>query len=244
MKLGKKPARIDKRTIPLECVLKALPPIPETFDLDNYFPTPMFANDKYGDCVIAGRAHQTMRFEHFEQDTILNITDEEVLEEYWKEGRRFCFDKFIKPDRGLVMLDSMKAWRKGWIAAEKEYNIYAFAKIDQFSQYETKAAMYLLNGINIGIMLPTSAQQQTIWEDVGDTPGSWGGHCVFIIPVWREDDLLTCVTWGYEQLMTWGFFTRYTDEAYAIVDDRNKWMGEDSPLDIDLLESYLKEVTK
>jgi hypothetical protein len=42
----------------------------------------MFGNDVHGDCVIAGRAHQTLRFEDIEQGSVLMITDKEVLKEY------------------------------------------------------------------------------------------------------------------------------------------------------------------
>ena len=37
-------------------------------------PTPMFGNDVYGDCVMAGRGHQTLRFELIEQNKIIKIT--------------------------------------------------------------------------------------------------------------------------------------------------------------------------
>jgi len=248
-RLGKRKPKLDKRTLPFKCALKGLPPIPETFDLetDKKFPTPLYANDLYGDCVIAGRAHHTLRFEHTEQDKILNISDEEVLNQYWKEGKKFCFDK--KPDRGLVMLDSLKHWRKdGWTAAGQEYNIYAFAKINQFDPYEVRAAIYLLNGINVGLALPNSARNQDIWSVVSsdNVPGSWGGHCVYCPPVWGKDSfqlkpLILCVTWGGLKLMTFEFFTRYTDEAYAVLDDKNKWQV-DSRIDVYLLESYLNSL--
>jgi hypothetical protein len=50
----------------------------------------MFGNDTIGDCVIAGRAHQTLRFEDIEPGSVLEaeslmITDKDVLKEYYKE---------------------------------------------------------------------------------------------------------------------------------------------------------------
>ena len=157
MMLGKRPAKLDRRTLPFKCALKGLPPIPEVFDLesDKNIPTPMFKNDVYGDCVIAGRAHQTLRFELSEQNIYIYISDDEVLDQYFKEGKKFCFDN--KPARGLVMLDSLKHWRNdGWTACGNFYNIYAFAKINQFDLYEVRAAIYLLNGVYIGLALPGS----------------------------------------------------------------------------------------
>jgi len=72
MKLGKTPAQRDKRNIKLATLLyRALPPVPDQWDFDLDFakvpiPTPAFANDRLGDCVIAGRAHMTlMVYVHF-----------------------------------------------------------------------------------------------------------------------------------------------------------------------------------
>jgi len=67
--LGKRPAKFDSRNIRfsdiLRVPLKKLPPIPDEYSIDvhlpNVMPTPMFANDQWGCCVIAARAHQTLR---------------------------------------------------------------------------------------------------------------------------------------------------------------------------------------
>src|SRR5881397_2060435 len=87
-KLGKAPAKRDRRNLLFSAVLKRPPPAPPAYDFDLEHPgtpTPMFLNDTYGDCVIAGRAHQTLRFESLEQGKRLTIADREVLEEYFKE---------------------------------------------------------------------------------------------------------------------------------------------------------------
>ncbi len=85
LKLGKLPVKKDARTLRLSSVLRALPPIPGVWDFDANsqlkIPTPVFANDQKGDCVIAGRGHFTLRFEGFEQKKILDITDDDVLAE-------------------------------------------------------------------------------------------------------------------------------------------------------------------
>ena len=47
-----------------------------------------------------------------------------------------------------------------------------------------------------------------------------------------------CVTWGQKQAMTWKYFTTYCDEAYAIVDNRNKFMKK-SPVDLAKLDAIL-----
>ena len=109
-KLGKAAAKKDERNLKLATLLKAGPALPSSYDFDTThagIPTPMFADDDNGDCVIAGRAHQTLRFEDIEQGSVLMILDKDVLKEYHKETGG--------PDTGLVVLDSLKLWRKkGW----------------------------------------------------------------------------------------------------------------------------------
>jgi len=86
-KLGNAPVKTDKRTFQFAALLKTSPPTPPQYDFDLThpgIPTPMFANDVHGDCVMAARAHVTLRFEDIEQGSILMITDQDVLKEYFK----------------------------------------------------------------------------------------------------------------------------------------------------------------
>src|SRR5215510_874663 len=113
VKFGKRAAERDSRNLKLGAVLKAPVPVPAEYDFDvehHGIPTPMFKNDDLGDCVIAGRAHQTLRFEDAEQGIILDISEADVVREYFKEtGGR---------DTGLAVLDSLNLWRRrGWRAA-------------------------------------------------------------------------------------------------------------------------------
>lgn len=264
VKLGKRPVRYDERNIQLRAVLKVIPPVPDVFDVDlnlcnSYISNPMYANDVWGDCVIASRSHMTRRFECFEQQgKIIDITDDEVLNEYWAEqgSTNGCkcpsflniFRKIMKskPDRGLVMLDSLNCWRHdGWTAAGQHYDIHAYAQVTPTDNSEVTAAIYLLSGIYVGIGLPDSARNQEIW-DVTTGPGSikysWGGHCVYISAYSKPDNILTCITWGDRKKMTRAFFEKYCDEAYGIVDNTDRFLT-DSPLDVEKLENYLKEIT-
>ena len=65
-KLGKAPAKKDSRNLKFATLLRATAPtLPSSYDFDTThsgIPTPMFGNDVDGDCVIGGRAHQTLRF--------------------------------------------------------------------------------------------------------------------------------------------------------------------------------------
>lgn len=251
MKLGKLPARFDKRTLQFKSIMKRiLPPIPKEWDIDSQFsfqlPIPMFANDVHGDCVMAGTAHQTLRFEAIEQNQVINITDKDVLDQYFKESGG--------QDYGLVMLDHLQAWRNGWVVGSrkllcliiggKRYGIDAFASIHPKEHNEVMAGIYLLTGLQVGLLLPLSAQDQVgkVWEvkdGPGSEPGSWGGHCVFV-PSYNEQGPV-CITWGAKQQMTWDFLDKTCDEAYVVVDAIDEWVENDS-LDVEKLRGYLKEI--
>lgn len=238
-KLGKAPAKVDLRNLKLAAILKAPPKVPAEFDFDlkhTGIPLPMFANDVLGCCVISGRAHQTLRFEDIEQGSVITITDEEVRNEY--------FEQTGGADNGLVVLDSLKAWRKaGWSAADQLLKIKAFAQINQTNHAEFKKAIFLDVGVGIGLSLPKSAQQQMQagkpWDVVTGPkakPNSWGGHYVFCPGYTKKGPV--CVTWGQRQQMTWAFIDKYCDEAYAIFDDVNTAKLK-AALNIKKLDSFL-----
>lgn len=242
-KLGKLATKTDKRTFKLRALLnkKLLPPLPKEFSVDSSnFGNPMFANDRYQCCVISGRAHITLRFEKFEQNKLIQISDNDVIGAYLYESKG--------ADNGLYMLDSLKIWRKqGWWADGKAYNIYAFAQLNVKQHNDCKYAVYLFNGAYVGLSLPLSAKNQTTWDIVPDTDpegefGSWGGHCVYINKYNEVGPI--CVTWGREQQMTWAFWDRYCDEAYAVIDNRDTFIDPTvNPLNCEKLISLLQEVS-
>ena len=245
-KLGKLAPRIDERTLKLNTVFQPLAPAPRVLNADTITSNPMFGNDKWGDCVIAMRGHGTRRFEYFEQGKCINGSDKEILKEYWKEGGATCRNKH--PDNGLVELDSLNSWRqKGWTFGGRHYDIYAFGDIDYTDEQELANTLYYLNGAFCGVALPKSAQDQEVWDVIPgpeSKPGSWGGHAIYLPPVYDMDTgLWTCITWGQPKKMTTAFVKKYFDEAHGIVDNKDKWLGVNSPVDIQKLDDYLKNIT-
>jgi hypothetical protein len=221
-KLGKANARHDERNLKLASILRAPVRLPASYDFDvNHpdIPLPMFANDRLGNCVIAGRAHQTLRFEKVEQNIVIQITENDVIKEYFKQTGG--------PDSGLIVLASLKLWRKsGWNVGKKRYKIKAFTEIAKLDHEEVKRAIFIDLGVGLGLRLPRSAQRQfqtgQIWEVArgsGSLPNSWGGHYVYCAGYTPIGPV--CVTWGRKQQMTWEFLDTYCDEAYGIIDAVN-----------------------
>jgi hypothetical protein len=219
LSLGKKPARPDAKALKFAPLLKKKVSVPVEYDFDvahSAVPTPMYRNDDLGDCVIAGRAHQTLRFELLDQGKLIKISDEEVENEY--------FSLSGGKDIGLVVRDALEDWRTdGWIAGKRRLKIHAYADLDRSSRLEIKRAIFLDVGCGIGLQLPLSAQKQLAagkaWDVVagaGSKPNSWGGHYVYVSGYTKRGPV--CVTWGRKQQMTWKFFEKYCDEAYGIID--------------------------
>jgi hypothetical protein len=250
-KLGKGPTRLDRRTIRLSAILsKGLAPVPSAYDVEvslsgKQFDGRMWRNDVLGDCVIAGRANQTRIFEYFEQGKNIPINDQDVLYEYFKETGG--------PDSGLVMLDSLNAWRKGWTVDKKgkcrffgsgtKYDIHAYAAIVGVA--ELKQAIFYLRGGYIGFEVPQYAIDQfnanKPWDiDAAGDQKIVGGHCIQF-PAYNGN-MLECWTWGKRQPMTSDFYNKYVSEAYAIIDNRDSFI-QNSPVDAEALEKILQEIT-
>jgi hypothetical protein len=246
-KFGKKPAKRDERNFKFAALLAVAPKLPKAYDFDVKYlavPTPMFANDAHGDCVIAGRAHQTMRFEYLEQHEVVLPSDGDVLREWHKENGN--------TEKGLSVLDSLNEWRqKGWKVGKQTYKIKAFAEIDRTRRDEVRKAIVMQVGVGIGLQLPYNAvelfQAGQVWDVTPGprgAPDPHGGHYVYCSGYTGKGPV--CVTWGRKQQMTWQFFERFCDEAYAIVDERDaqfkKATGFGGRLDQQKIEQLLTAV--
>src|SRR5439155_21675496 len=116
------------------------------------------------------------------------------------------------PDSGLIVLESLKAWRKaGWIAAKRRYRTKAFTEIKVADHASIRQAIFLDVGVGLGLSLPVTAQAQIqagkpwdVRQGPGSAAGSWGGHYVYVPGYTKLGPV--CVTWGRKQQMTWRFF--------------------------------------
>lgn len=252
MRLGKAAPKLDSRTLRLAAYLRHedLPEPPKSLYLTRKVAAAkrlMLLNDELGCCTIASALHQ-MQTVSANVGREFDPTDEQVLEAY----RRICGYNPDDPnsDAGGVELDVLNAWRKDGIGG---HQIVAFVAIDPHDLHQVRTAINIFGGIYTGFALPSSAQNQDVWTPVRGSrgaPGSWGGHAVPVLDYEMGNAYLGkprfyCVTWGEVKAMTDSFFTKYCDEAYAIVtkdwlDDKGK-----NPLGLDLngLMRDLKAVT-
>lgn len=246
MKLGKKEARIDPRTLRISNYIPSdLPDPPPVSNWAGAVPVwGMMLNDQMGCCTCASAAHMIQGWTANE-GAYFRPTNAQVLEAYSKISG---YDPATRlNDNGAVELEVLSFWRKEGIAGRK---IMAYATLDADDLILCKQAIHLFGGIYIGLALPNSAKGQDMWDTLYDwksdplaTPRSWGGHAVSIIGYNGVGPI--CVTWGECKQMTWDFYSKYCDEAYAILSE--DWTGVDriapNKLDLSSLQKDLLAVS-
>lgn len=241
MRLGKAPAKHDPRTLRLARYIAALPPPPARTSWADVLPADLgvMLNDRLGDCTCAGMAHARQVWTANNGAPMLTTPDETVQRWYQESCGYDPADP--SSDQGGVEVDVLRYFRKLGI-------IDAFAAIDPKNRDHMRAAIWLFGGAYIGVSLPVSAQVQDVWHlavagtDGDPTPGSWGGHCVYVVDY--DQTGLTCITWGQRKRMAWEWWDAYCDEAFALLS--RDWADDDgapSGFDLAALQSDLAAVT-
>jgi hypothetical protein len=220
-KLGKKPARPGAIRLKLASYVNvaALPALPAVFGHQGLIASwPLFANDKYGDCVWAGAAHETMMFVAEAGETV-SFTDSNVLSDYTASTGFNTSDPAT--DSGTDMQVAAEYRRKTGIVDSQghRHKIAAYLALEPGNVVHLYLAAYLFGAVGIGLMLPASALGQVaqgrVWDVVAGSPQA-GGHYVPLVGR-RADGALDTVSWGALQPMTENFFTTFCDEAVVYV---------------------------
>lgn len=222
VKLGKKPARPGAVRLKLASYTNtaALPPLPAVFGHDALIATRdwgMLANDRYGDCVWAGAAHETMLLAR-EAGNVVSFTDADVLGDY---AAVTGFDP-ARPetDQGTDLQQAANYRRVTGIVDSRgiRHKIAGYLALEPGNLEHLYLATYLFGAAGIGLQLPSSALAQSergqAWSVVAGAPIE-GGHYVPLVG--RRADGLHVVSWGVDQVMTPGFLAKYCDEAVAYV---------------------------
>ena len=216
LKLGKLPPSGDNaKALKLAAYLhQPLPTPPAALDLALLGKVyPMYGNDRLGDCTCAAAGHMVELWTA-EQGREIVVTSDAVVAMYEAiTGGQ---------DEGANELDVLRYWHKNGLSGHKPY---AFALIDRMAHEHVKLSLELFAGVYIGIALPVTAQSQTGPDKAWDVPssntgsrgqpGSWGGHAVNVVAY--DAGTVTVVTWGQLQRMTWAFWDKYVDEAWALL---------------------------
>jgi hypothetical protein len=246
MKLGRKPAKQDKRTLHLHHYLKkeALPELPEKHLWGKKIPKDkwgMMGNNKLDDCTIASAGHLIIEWTS-DNGKVIIPKEKHIISAY--SALSGYNPKTKKNNKPVYQLDVLKYWRKKGIAGHK---IMAFTKLKPKNHEHIKLAVYMFGGCYTGLDLPLSAAKQSVWKltPAGlkgkGAPGSWQGHSVAVIGY--DEGGLTCITWGAPKRITWAFWDAYCEETYSVIShDFAKKKGSPSGFDLDSLLEDLKRI--
>lgn len=245
MKLGRlPPAPRDPRTVRLAKYLGSQLPIPPACDWTSFCQQPFddYQNNDIGICGFAARAHviHSMSAAAGRERVPLEST---VVAGY-SEVTGYDPQR-PETDRGVVMLDVLKWWRKG---GNDNSPLGAYAAVSRSRQRDIMAAISLFGAAYVGLRLPLAAQER-LWEftpgnDPAEAPNSWGGHAVGVFGF--NDTGLLYVSYGEARWMSWGFFHAYSDEAWAMISPEFLSLdGQHAPngLDIKTLRDDLRRIT-
>lgn len=203
--------------------LAMLPPIPPTFGHQQAFPAAgwgVLGNDEWGDCALAGPAHETMLFAKLGGRSA-PFTTAGVLADY---SAVTGFDSHAGPpganptDQGSDVRQVAGYRRRTGVvdAHGHRHRIGAYIGLSPGNAAHVDAAAYLFEAVGLGIQFPGSAMDQfnagRPWDVVAGAAIE-GGH--YIPYVGRDAQFLYVVTWGRLQAMTPAFFAAYCDEAFA-----------------------------
>lgn len=200
----------------------------------------MYLNDRYGDCVFAGKAHNLGIWSANDPDSMPDgktvvATDQEISDQYFAyTGGR---------DNGAnisEVYDIMKA--KGFQAGGKLYKIDGYVSCDWRSKELVQIGLNLFGAASIGINLPEAWTQDDVWD--ATNTDIVGGHdvspCGYGSNVLGTTaDGVVIVSWGRLYLVTWKAFTstQWLEEMYFAVPSF-LWTGADkkTPLGINFDE--------
>lgn len=221
MKLGKKPARQDAIKFKLKQYMPALPTPPKKYGHYALEGSDwgMLGNDRYGDCVWAGAAHETMLWNREASKTVL-FNDLAVLSDYSAATGFTPNDP--STDQGTDMQAAASYRQHVGIrdAQDMRHKIGAYLAITPGDKDQVKQAMYLFGNVGIGFEFPSYAMKQF------NDGKSWhlqsrgtieGGH--YVPAVGYDGRYLYVISWGRVQKMSWGFFKKYCDEAIVYLSE-------------------------
>lgn len=182
----------------------------------------MLGNDKWGNCVWAGAAHEQYIWSLEGGAERTRITTADTLEDY---AACTGFDYTDATDNGSDMTEAAKYRQKTGIrdAVNQRHKIDAFVSLEVGNLDQMFLAIWLLGAVGVGLQLTQSAEDQSDANGEGKTGVPWtvpphrkvvGGH--YVSGVGRDTDgNLLVVTWGTVQAMTPDYFSQFNDEGVA-----------------------------
>src|SRR4051812_48567699 len=162
MRLGKKAVKHDKRTMRLRDFLApTLPPLPTKDDYSSGITAwGMMANNRVGDCTIAGVGHATQVWNYSLGKPLISYTDDQIIKYYSDWDGYVVGDS--STDNGGVELDVLNSWRR---LGFYDHPLLSYCAVNTLNPQHVKYGIHLFGVVYIGVELPITAQAQTeVWS--------------------------------------------------------------------------------
>jgi hypothetical protein len=224
-KTGKKPARPDAVLLKFGAYYRTtkLPDAPAVFGKPWLVPGLMLGNDQAGDCVIASGINGVMTSCAMTGKPMPTFTTATALADYGGAGAP---DGYPAHDDGLdLAVGAAYRQNTGLVDAagvRHKIGIYTALDVDRvrngdYSEFMLAASMFF--GIDVGVQLPPSAQQQfmdqTPWTIQLGEKGE-DGHCIYFCGR-NSLGLPYCRTWGGIQAARLSWLSACIDEGIVYV---------------------------
>ena len=229
LRLGKKPATKDTRDLLFARYrTTALTPAPVGYDHTALVKTTwgMLANDRLGDCAIAGPGHETMLLNAAAGKQIA-FSDQNIISAYSAITGYDPADPAT--DQGSNVRDVLN-YRVSTGLTDgygQTHKIGAYVALTPGDWNQLLEALYVFECVGIGIQFPGSAMDQFNANKPWDLPISAieGGHYVPVV-AYPSAGVVEVITWGSKQLMTEAFYSATADEAWAFVSEEDLTGGK------------------
>lgn len=208
-RLGKRPPKRDPRNLRLNRYLTdKLAPPPDAIDHASLvLDWPMYGNNRYGSCGPAGLGHAIQSWSSYAQQP-LTPPEQEIIDAY--------FAITGGQDTGVYLTEMYNWYRQHPISGD---TLEAYVEINP-NLTEMMLATQIFGSAGIGLSLPDGDQTFGPWIEVpSEPPNPYNGHYVIGVRYNRITGRLWVVTWGGVEEMSFAFFLKYCDEAYALANN-------------------------
>jgi hypothetical protein len=223
-------------------------PWPAPDDFDHHYlldiKPDMYGNDARQDCVIAARAHHTIRLVWAKSSSSVGITPNDVQIQYESENRQQNGGTFI--DNGLDLKASLDEWQNaGWpyggdLHTEHKITLHSPAygvqggqlpvvdSVSDLSPQQLQVGICSNSGAQVNVILPPGVLPTDddtfgpthIWNDVSDSLGQQ--HVVLLIGYdANTPPNFLGISWGQKQWITWAFLQKRSFGVFFVQPGEN-----------------------
>lgn len=228
MLLGRVRSKSDPRMLHLRNYVNVLTlPVPPVREMvESTLAWPMLANDRFNCCTSSAAGHMIHHWTAANQRGMF-LTDDDII----RAHAQLTGDRLMEC---VSMLDALKYWRNQGIGG---HQIHSFVSGSKAIAVDLRCMIHLFGSGYAGLNLPpfACAGDPKLWPDIpwkipataiadAVAPDPNQGHCVAVVGY--DEQSFYAVSWGRLKKMSWEFFERYAEEAYAVLSA--DWVAENS----------------